>query len=93
MMYIYLQTRLETQEELFQIINRMLEGHRQVIFSCDRYPKDLEGFTDRLQSRFGAGLSLEIKPPELEMRVAILKEKAAEMDMELKDDVAFYGIA
>ena len=78
-----------TQEELFQIINRMLERHKPVVFTCDRYPKDLEGFSDRLRSRFGAGVSLEMKPPELEMRVAILEAKAKDLGMELSEDVAF----
>ena len=78
-----------TQEELFQIINLMLEGHKQVVFTCDRYPKDLSGFTDRLRSRFGAGLALEVKPPELELRVAILKSKAEEIGLSLPEDVAF----
>ncbi len=81
--------KASTQEELFQIVNLMLEGHKQVVFTCDRYPKDLSGFSDRLRSRFGAGLAIELKPPELELRVAILKAKAREVSLDLPEEIAF----
>jgi chromosomal replication initiator protein len=79
-----------SQEEFFHTFNALLEGQRQVILTCDRYPKEVDGLEDRLKSRFGWGLPTAVEPPELETRVAILKAKAVQMDSELSDDVAFF---
>ena len=79
-----------SQEEFFHTFNTLLEGNRQIILTCDRYPKEIEGLEDRLKSRFGWGLTQAIEPPELETRVAILHKKAEEFAIELPDDTAFF---
>lgn len=79
-----------SQEELFHTFNTLIEGQRQIIISCDRYPKEIEGLEERLKSRFGWGLTVAIEPPELETRVAILMSKAQQMDVELPHEVAFF---
>ncbi len=79
-----------SQEELFHIFNSLLESGRQMIFTCDRYPKEIEGLEERLKSRFGWGLTVAIDPPELETRVAILLNKSAQMKATLSSEVAFF---
>ncbi|WP_394173056.1 chromosomal replication initiator protein DnaA [Thalassotalea litorea] len=79
-----------TQEEFFHTFNALLEGNQQIILTSDRYPKEINGVEDRLKSRFGWGLTLAIEPPELETRVAILKRKAEESQINLADEVAFF---
>jgi chromosomal replication initiator protein len=79
-----------TQEEFFYAFNALIEGHKQVIITCDTYPKEISGMEDRLISRFGWGLTVAIEPPELEMRVAILLKKAEADDIALPQDVAFF---
>ncbi len=79
-----------SQEEFFYTFNTLLEGHQQVILTCDRYPKEVVGLEDRLKSRFGWGLTVAIEPPELETRVAILKNKAQQANIHLPDEVAFF---
>lgn len=79
-----------SQEEFFYTFNTLLEGHQQVILTCDRYPKEVVGLEDRLKSRFGWGLTVAIEPPELETRVAILKNKAQQANISLPDEVAFF---
>ena len=79
-----------SQEEFFHTFNALLEANQQVIISCDRYPKEVEGLESRLTSRFGWGLTVAIEPPELETRVAILMRKAQEMGVLIDDDVAFF---
>ena len=79
-----------SQEEFFHTFNTLLEGNRQIILTCDRYPKEIEGLEDRLKSRFGWGLTQAIEPPELETRVAILHKKAEDFAIELPDDTAFF---
>jgi chromosomal replication initiator protein len=78
-----------TQEEFFYAFNALIEAKKQIVITCDTYPKDITGLEDRLISRFDWGLTVAIEPPELEMRVAILKKKAEAERMELSDDVAF----
>ncbi|NND64389.1 MAG: chromosomal replication initiator protein DnaA, partial [Gammaproteobacteria bacterium] len=78
------------QEEFFYTINALLEGEQQIVLTCDRYPKDLNGLEDRLKSRFGWGLTVSIDPPELETRVAILKNKAEDLGIDLPDEAAFF---
>ncbi|MGB0864891.1 MAG: chromosomal replication initiator protein DnaA [Granulosicoccaceae bacterium] len=80
----------KSQEEFFHNFNSMMEGKQQMIFTCDRYPKDVDGLEDRLKSRFGWGLTVCIDPPELETRVAILHSKAEQAGVELPTDVAFF---
>ncbi len=79
-----------SQEEFFHTFNALLEGQQQVILTCDRYPKEVDGLEERLKSRFGWGLTVAIEPPELETCVAILKSKAQSMGVELPDEVAFF---
>ncbi|MEN8204695.1 MAG: chromosomal replication initiator protein DnaA [Pseudomonadota bacterium] len=79
-----------SQEEFFHTFNTLLEGQQQVILTCDRYPKEVEGLEDRLKSRFGWGLTAAIEPAELETRVAILLSKASQSDIDLPSDVAFF---
>ncbi|MBL8446055.1 MAG: chromosomal replication initiator protein DnaA [Zoogloeaceae bacterium] len=78
-----------TQEEFFHAFNALTEAKKQIIITSDTYPKDVQGLEDRLISRFDWGLTVQIEPPELEMRVAILKKKAAVERIALTDDVAF----
>jgi chromosomal replication initiator protein len=78
-----------TQEEFFYAFNALVEAKKQIIITCDTYPKDIQGLEDRLISRFDWGLTVAIEPPELEMRVAILKKKAEAEQARLSDDVAF----
>ena len=79
-----------SQEEFFHTFNALLEGEQQVIMTCDRYPKEVDGLEERLKSRFGWGLTVAIEPPELETRVAILMNKAKLSGVELSHDVAFF---
>ncbi|MGA7181208.1 MAG: chromosomal replication initiator protein DnaA [Thiobacillaceae bacterium] len=79
-----------TQEEFFYTFNSLTESHRQIVITCDTYPKDLVGFEDRLKSRFAWGLTVAIEPPELEMRVAILLKKATQEGIDLDENVAFF---
>ncbi len=79
-----------TQEEFFYAFNALIEAHKQVIITCDTYPKEISGMEDRLISRFGWGLTVAIEPPELEMRVAILLKKAEADNIALPQDVAFF---
>ncbi len=79
-----------SQEEFFHTFNALLEGHQQIILSCDRYPKEVNGLEERLKSRFGWGLTVAIEPPELETRVAILVSKASSQGVELPHEVAFF---
>lgn len=79
-----------SQEEFFHTFNALIEEDSQIILSCDRYPKEVEGLEERLRSRFGWGLSVCIEPPELETRVAILQKKAEEANIGLPSEVAFF---
>jgi chromosomal replication initiator protein len=80
----------QSQEEFFHTFNTLLEGQRQVVLTCDRYPKEVSGLEERLKSRFGWGLTVAIEPPEVETSAAILMTKAAAVGVELPDDVAFF---
>jgi chromosomal replication initiator protein len=79
-----------TQEEFFYAFNALIESHKQVIITCDSYPKEIAGIEDRLISRFGWGLTVAVEPPELEMRVAILLKKAEAEGVRLDEAVAFF---
>ena len=80
----------QSQEELFHTFNSLLERGSQMILTCDRYPKEIDGLEDRLKSRLGWGLPVVIEPPELETRVAILLSKARSMNQELDEESAFF---
>lgn len=79
-----------SQEEFFHTFNALLEGQQQIILTSDRYPKEIHGIEERLQSRFGSGLTVAVEPPELETRVAILISKAQQSGYELAHEVAFF---
>ena len=79
-----------SQEEFFHTFNALLEGGQQMILTCDRYPKEIDGLEERLKSRFGWGLTVAVEPPELETRVAILMKKASEAHIALPPDAAFF---
>jgi chromosomal replication initiator protein len=79
-----------SQEEFFHTFNALLESQQQVILTCDRYPKEVDGLEERLKSRFGWGLTVAIEPPELETCVAILMSKAAMAHVDLPEEVAFF---
>ncbi|MCZ2097248.1 MAG: chromosomal replication initiator protein DnaA, partial [Anaerolineae bacterium] len=79
-----------TQEEFFYTFEALLTARKQLIITSDTYPKELSAFEDRLVSRFGSGLIVEIEPPELEMRVAILLKKAEQSGEKLPEEVAFF---
>tara|TARA_B100001123_G_scaffold448181_1_gene608181 strand:- start:1649 stop:2974 length:1326 start_codon:yes stop_codon:yes gene_type:complete len=79
-----------SQEEFFHTFNALLEGQKQIVLTCDRYPKEVNGLEERLKSRFGWGLTVAIEPPELETSVAILMSKAATEGAALPEEVAFF---
>jgi chromosomal replication initiator protein len=79
-----------TQEQFFYLFNTLTEAKKQVIITCDTYPKEIDGIEDRLKSRFSWGLTVQVEPPETEMRVAILLAKAKQIGMALDEQVAFF---
>jgi chromosomal replication initiator protein len=79
-----------SQEEFFFAFNALIEARKQVIITCDRLPAELSDLDKRLVSRFGWGLTVEIEPPELEMRVAILINKASADNVNLDEAIAFF---
>jgi len=82
-------TKERTKEEFFHAFNALTEAKKQIIITCDTYPKDIQGLEDRLISRFGWGLTVQVEAPELEMRIAILQKKAEALQVQLDGDVAF----
>jgi chromosomal replication initiator protein len=82
--------KLRSQEEFFHVFNALLERGHQMVLTCDRYPREIEGLEERLKSRFVWGLTMAVEPPELEHRVAILLKKAEQEGVELPPDVAFF---
>ena len=79
-----------TQEEFFYAFNALVEAHKQIVITCDTYPKEISGMEERLISRFGWGLTVAIEPPELEMRVAIVLKKAEAERATISEEVAFF---
>ncbi len=82
--------KLRSQDEFFHVFNRLLEIGHQVVLTSDCYPKEINGLEERLKSRFVHGMTVEVKPPELETRVAILMRKAEAEEMHIHPDVAFF---
>jgi len=80
----------KSQEEFFHVFNRLQEDGRQIVLTCDRYPKEVKGLEERLESRFVWGMTAAVEPPELETRVAILLKKAEQEGVSLIPDVAFF---
>ena len=86
----FFEDKERSQEEFFHTFNALLEGGQQMILTCDRYPREVEGLEERLRSRFGWGLTVAVEPPELETRVAILMKKADDVHVALPPDAAFF---
>lgn len=82
--------KTRTQEEFFYAFNTLIEEKKQIVISCDTYPKEIIDVDERLRTRFSWGLTVAVEPPELEMRVAILLKKAEESKINLTEDVAFF---
>jgi len=82
--------KLRSQEEFFHVFNALLERGHQMVLTCDRYPREIDGLEERLKSRFVWGLTVEVEPPELETRVAILMKKAEAEEVDLDPAVAFF---
>ena len=80
----------QSQEEFFHTFNALLDLYNQMILTCDKYPKEIDGLEDRLKSRLGWGLPVVIDPPELETRAAVLLKKASLMGIDLPSDCAIY---
>jgi len=79
-----------TQEEFFFVFNALIESKKQIVITCDTYPKNINGLDDRLVTRFDCGLTVQIEPPETEMRVAILMKKAELENMQIDNETAFF---
>lgn len=79
-----------TQEEFFYTFNNLIESGKQVILTSDAFPKDMEGIEERLKSRFAWGLTVLLEPPDTEMRVAILMDKAQQERVSLEQNIAFF---
>lgn len=86
----FLAGKERSQEEFFHTFNTLLEKKHQVVMTCDKFPKEIEGLEDRLKSRFGWGLPVTIEPPDLETRAAILMKKALIANVDLPQEVAFF---
>jgi len=80
----------QSQEEFFHTFNALLDRNHQMVLTCDKYPKEIDGLEERLKSRLGWGLPVIIEPPELETRAAVLLSKANSMGVILPDDCAIY---
>ncbi|NDP47557.1 MAG: chromosomal replication initiator protein DnaA [Sulfuriferula multivorans] len=86
----FLAKKDRTQEEFFYVFNSLIENKKQIVITCDTFPKEITGLDDRLKSRFAWGLTVAVEPPELEMRVAILVAKAQSENTKLEENVAFF---
>jgi chromosomal replication initiator protein len=86
----FLADKSRSQEEFFHTFNSLYEAHAQMVITCDRFPKEIEGLEDRIRSRLGWGLAVDIKPADLETRVAILNSKAELADADVPAEVAFF---
>jgi chromosomal replication initiator protein len=82
--------KTRTQEEFFYAFNSLIETKKQIIITCDTYPKEIMDVDERLRTRFSWGLTVAVEPPELEMRVAILLKKAEAVNLNLPEEVAFF---
>lgn len=86
----FISDKQHTQEEFFHTFNSLQANKKQIVISADKSPQEIKGLEDRLISRFSGGLPVEIKAPELEMRIAILREKASHEKIEISEEVAHY---
>ena len=90
MIFSFFANKERSQEEFFHTFNSLLDNQQQIVLTCDRYPKEINGLEERLQSRFGWGLTVAVEPPELETRVAILISKAEQSHVYIPNEVAFF---
>lgn len=82
-----LKNKTTTQEMFFHIFNELISKGKQLVFTSDKTPKEIDGIEDRIRTRLSSALPVEIQQPDLETRIAILKKKAIEKDVYLSDDV------
>lgn len=82
-----LKNRSGTQEQFFHIFNELMERGKQLVFTSDKPPKEIDGIEDRIRTRLSSSLPVEVQQPDFETRIAILKKKAIEKDIYLSDDV------
>ncbi len=86
----FISNKEKTQEELFHLFNSLYENNKQIIFSSDKHPNFIPGLEDRLRSRFGSGMIVDITEPETESKIAIIKAKLDENGLSLTDDIIEY---
>jgi chromosomal replication initiator protein len=86
----FLAKGMKSQEEFFHVFNRLQENGSQIVLTCDRYPKEIQGLEERLKSRFMWGMTATVEPPDLETRVAILLKKAEVEGAYVPHDAAFF---
>lgn len=86
----FISNKPQTQEEFFHTFNALYEEQKQIVLSSDRPPREIQDITDRLKSRFVMGLTADIQPPSLELKIAILKEKSEEQGIKLPKDVTYW---
>jgi chromosomal replication initiator protein len=79
----FFQGKEQTQEQFFHTFNELYQNGKQIVLTADRYPSEMEGLQDRLLSRFQSGLAVDVQPPDFEMRVAILLNKAEQNGLSL----------
>ena len=90
MIYSFLLEKRDHKRSFFIHFNALFEYKKQVVLTCDKYPKEINGLEDRIKSRLVWGLNVSIDPPDLETRVAILQAKAETLGMPIENDVAFF---
>lgn len=86
----FLAKGMKSQEEFFHVFNRLQENGSQIVLTCDRYPKEIDGLEERLKSRFVWGMTAPVEPPELETRMAILMKKAEGEGIQIPSEVAYF---
>ena len=86
----FLTKKERTQEEFFHTFNTLYEANKQIVITSDRQPREIQTLDDRLKSRFESGMTADIKPPDLETRIAILRKKVALMGMTVPDNIIIY---
>lgn len=86
----FISNKEKTQEELFHLFNSLYENNKQIIFSSDKHPNYIPGLEDRLRSRFGSGMIVDINEPDTESKIAIIKKKLEENGLDLTDEIIEY---